>query len=52
MPKEAADLIGGWKSQDDSTAGDIYGLHYDAFMAELKVNADKIDYTSLLCQLT
>ncbi|MEH6649627.1 MAG: hypothetical protein V7707_06290 [Motiliproteus sp.] len=37
----------GWKSQSDRTAGDSYGLHYDAFMKELKANADKIDYSGL-----
>tara|TARA_R110002167_G_scaffold130417_1_gene313859 strand:+ start:167 stop:1834 length:1668 start_codon:yes stop_codon:yes gene_type:complete len=47
IPKETAELIGGWKSQDGRTAGDSYGLHYDAFMAELKVSADKIDYSGL-----
>lgn len=47
ISKENADLIGGWKSQEGRTAGDNYGLHYDAFMQELKVNADKIDYSGL-----
>jgi integrase len=30
IPKELAELIGGWRSQDSRTAGDSYGLHYDA----------------------
>ncbi|UTW04507.1 tyrosine-type recombinase/integrase [Amphritea atlantica] len=47
IAKENAELIGGWKSQNDRTAGDNYGLHYDAFIAELKVNADKIDYSDI-----
>ena len=47
IPKEIAELIGGWKSQDDRTAGDDYGLHYDAFIAELKASIDKIDYTDI-----
>nr|WP_320135811.1 site-specific integrase [uncultured Amphritea sp.] len=47
ISKENAELIGGWKSQNERTAGDNYGLHYDAFISELKDNADKIDYSGI-----
>ncbi|WP_296058453.1 site-specific integrase [uncultured Amphritea sp.] len=47
ISKESAELIGGWKSQNERTAGDNYGLHYDAFIAELKDNTDKIEYSGI-----
>ena len=42
FPKEAAELIGGWKDQEGRTAGDDYGVHYETFVAELKTAIDKI----------
>lgn len=47
VPKEYADLIGGWKDQSEKTAGDSYGLHFESFICELKSNLDKIDYTKV-----
>jgi integrase len=47
VPKETADLLGGWKDQEGRTAGDDYGVHYDSFMSELKAAIDKIDYGQL-----
>ncbi len=47
---ETVDLLGGWRDQDGRTAGDSYGLHYEAFIHELKVGIDKIDYTGIKFQ--
>jgi len=47
VPKETADLLGGWKDQEGRTAGDDYGVHYESFMSELKTAIDQIDYSQL-----
>lgn len=44
MPKEIADLIGGWRDQDGRTAGDDYGVHFESFIGELKFALDGIEY--------
>ncbi|WP_136679549.1 site-specific integrase [Neptunomonas sp. XY-337] len=47
ISKENAELLGGWKSQKERTAGDNYGLHYESFMVELRDNINKIDYSEI-----
>lgn len=44
VPKETADLLGGWRDQDGRTAGDDYGVHYESFIGELKAAVDSIEY--------
>lgn len=44
VPKETADLIGGWRDQEGRTAGDDYGVHFESFIGELKAAVDGIEY--------
>lgn len=48
IPKEQADLIGGWRDQDGRTSGDDYGVHFESFINELKTAVDSIEYSGLL----
>ncbi len=46
VSNEQANLIGGWRSSLDPTTGDRYGKEFKAFLSQLKVSIDLIDYTN------
>jgi integrase len=47
VSNEQANLIGGWKSSLDSTAGDRYGKDFVAFIRKLKESIDLVKYIDL-----
>ena len=46
ISNEDANLIGGWSSSLDPTTGDRYGKEFVAFLSQLKVSIDRVDYSS------
>jgi integrase len=44
IPKEMADMIGGWKTLEGQNAGDSYGREFTVFLSRLKKYVDCIDY--------